>query len=354
MGLSAKEQFRWWGIGFVVFVLTVWLLGGALTPFVLGAAIAYFLDPLADRLERLGFPRLLATIVIMALALIVVVILTVSVFPMIFGQLQALISAMPQYFTQLGAFLNERFPWVIEEGSPVRSALASVGEAIQSNGLSLLNSILTGSLAVLDSLLILFVSPVVAFYLLLDWDKMIAEVDKWLPREHASTIRRLTGEIDTVLAGFVRGQLTVSLILGTFYATALGLIGLQFGIVIGMIAGILTFIPYVGSITGGVLSIGIALFQFWNEPLWILVVAAVFLGGQAVEGNILTPKLVGGSVGLHPVWLMFALAAFGAMFGFAGLLIAVPVAASIGVLGRFGLQQYLDSKLYKGPEPPAE
>ncbi|MFT5062149.1 MAG: putative PurR-regulated permease PerM, partial [Polaromonas sp.] len=153
---------------------------------------------------------------------------------------------------------------------------------------------------------------------------------------------------DRVLASFVRGQLTVCLILGGFYSIALMLVGLNFGLVIGAIAGLLTFIPYVGSLVGGGLALGIALFQFWGDWPWILLIAAIFFGGQMVEGNILTPKLVGSSVGLHPVWLLFALSAFGAMFGFVGLLVAVPVAASIGVLTRYGVGRYTDSLLYKG------
>jgi predicted PurR-regulated permease PerM len=161
-------------------------------------------------------------------------------------------------------------------------------------------------------------------------------------------VRRLAGEIDAALASFIRGQGTVCLILGVYYAAALMLVGLQFGLVVGAIAGLLTFIPYVGAIVGGGLAIGLALFQFWGDWVWIIAVAAIFQAGQLVEGNILTPKLVGGSVGLHPVWLIFALSAFGALFGFVGLLVAVPVAAALNVLTRFVIEQYKDSLLYKG------
>ena len=175
-----------------------------------------------------------------------------------------------------------------------------------------------------------------------------------MPSEHLATIRKLALEIDAVLAGFVRGQITVSSILGSFYAISLVLIGLQFGAVIGLVAGLISFIPFVGSIIGGGLSIGVAIFQFWEDPIWIGVVAAVFILGQFFEGNILSPKLVGGSVGLHPVWLMFSLSAFGALLGFVGLLIAVPVSASIGVIGRFLMDQYMDGPLYKGPHHSEE
>ena len=190
--------------------------------------------------------------------------------------------------------------------------------------------------------------PVVAFYLLLDWDNMIARIDKLLPREHRDTIRQLGRDIDQVLAGFVRGQVLVCLILGTFYSVALMLAGLNFGLIVGAIAGLVTFIPYIGALTGGALAIGLALFQFWGDWFQIGIVAGIFALGQFLEGNIITPRLVGKSVGLHPVWLLFALSAFGTVFGFVGMLVAVPVAAALGVFARFGIAQYLDSRLYRG------
>jgi predicted PurR-regulated permease PerM len=186
--------------------------------------------------------------------------------------------------------------------------------------------------------------------MLLDWDAMIAKVDSWLPRDHAPTVRRLAAEIDKVMAGFVRGQVSVCVILGTFYSIALMLAGLQFGLIVGAIAGAITFIPYVGSLVGGTLAIGLALFQFWGDWVQIGIVAAIFALGQFFEGNILSPKLVGGSVGLHPVWLLFALSAFGSIFGFVGMLVAVPVAAMLGVLTRFGIERYRQSLLYRGVE----
>jgi predicted PurR-regulated permease PerM len=205
------------------------------------------------------------------------------------------------------------------------------------------------SVSGLVNIIVLFVIvPVVAFYLLYDWDNMVAKIDALLPRDHAPTIRQLAREVDRTMAGFVRGQGTVCLILGAFYAIALALVGLNFGLIVGAIAGALTFIPYVGALVGGVLAIGLALFQFWGEWWWIVAVWAIFQSGQFVEGNILTPKLVGDSVGLHPVWLIFALSAFGALFGFVGLLVAVPVAAMIGVFARFAIAQYKQSPLYKG------
>jgi predicted PurR-regulated permease PerM len=195
---------------------------------------------------------------------------------------------------------------------------------------------------------LLVVTPVVAFYLLYDWDRMVATVDGWLPRDHRKTIHNLLVEINEAVAGFVRGQGTLCIILGAFYGIALTIAGLNFGLLIGLFAGLVSFIPYVGSLSGFILSVGVALVQFWPSWIPIAIVVAIFIVGQFLEGNILQPKLVGESVGLHPVWLMFALFAFGSLFGFTGMLVAVPVSAAIGVIVRFALGRYLASELYWG------
>ncbi len=224
---------------------------------------------------------------------------------------------------------------------------AFVGQAANFVG-GLLSSIWSGGQALISIIGLAVVTPVVAFYLLLDWDRMIERIDSWLPRDHQKTIRTLVSDMDAVVAGFVRGQVLMCIILGTFYALGLLLIGLKFGLLIGLTAGLISFIPYVGAIVGFGLSIGVALVQFWPDFFMIGAVLAVFVLGQFLEGNVLQPKLLGGSVGLHPVWLMFALFAFGSLLGFVGMLIAIPAAAVVGVLARFTLKQYLASSLYAG------
>ena len=221
--------------------------------------------------------------------------------------------------------------------------MTTIFESIWASGLALFN--IAG---------LFVVTPVVAFYMLLDWDRMVAKVDSWVPREHVATVRAIASDINTSSAGFVRGQGTLSLALGIYYAIGLTITGLNFGILIGLFAGLISFIPYVGSLVGLVLSVGLAIIQFWPDYFMIGAVALVFIVGQFIEGNILHPLLVGKSVGLHPVWLMFALFAFGALFGFVGLLIAVPAAAAVAVLVRFALNRYLESPLYKGhaDDPP--
>ena len=232
-------------------------------------------------------------------------------------------------------------------GSP-NSSLSDFAARVAAWVGAILASIWSGGLALVNVLSLLVVTPIVAFYMLNDWDLMIAKVDSWLPRDHAPTIRALASSIDGAMAGFIRGQGTVCLLLGLFYAVALSVAGLNFGLLIGLGAGLLSFIPYVGSIVGGVLAIGMALVQFWPEWIPIAIIIAIFAAGQFIEGNFLSPYLVGNRIGLHPVWLMFALFAFGYLFGFVGLLLAVPLAAAAGVLVRFALQQYLNSPLYLG------
>ncbi len=348
MALPVKDQLKYWGIAAAVFFIVLWALGNQLLPFVLGAAIAYFLDPVADRLEDLGLSRAFATAIITLSAILIFVVLALLVVPTLVSQTVALINAAPEIASQIGTFLTGRFPSLLDDQSTLRQSLDAVALTIQSRGGELLDRALTSAASLLNVLVLFVIAPVVAVYLLLDWDRMIARIDELLPRDHAPVIRRLSGEIDATLASFIRGMGTVCLILGTYYAVALMLVGLQFGLVVGFVAGILTFIPYVGALVGGALAVGLALFQFWGDWLWVLLIAGIFQLGQIVEGNILTPKMVGDSVGLHPVWLILALTVFGSLFGFVGMLVAVPLAAAIGVLVRFVVEQYRSSRLYKG------
>ena len=348
MALPVKDQIRYWTIATVAFLVILWFLGDVILPFVLGGAIAYFLDPIADRIERMGASRAVATTLITLGALLIFVLMALLVIPLLVQQAVSLFDTAPKLFQDLQGFLTAKFPSLVDQDSVLRQSLISVGETIRERGGELLNTVLTSVNSLVGIVLLFVIVPVVAFYLLYDWDNMVAKVDDLLPRDHAPTIRHLAAEIDKTLASFIRGMGTVSLILGTYYAVALMLVGLQFGLVVGALAGLVTFIPYVGALVGGALAIGLALFQFWGDWLSIGLVAGIFVLGQVVEGNVLTPKLVGSSVGLHPVWLIFALSVFGSLFGFVGMLVAVPVAAVIGVVARFGIGSYKGSLLYRG------
>ncbi|MFD1795551.1 AI-2E family transporter [Paracoccus aurantiacus] len=352
--MSTRKQVIWWGTAGAVLLLVLWLLGQAILPFIIGAGVAYLLDPLADRMERAGLSRTMAVVTITLGALLVFITFVLFLAPIVLRQASQLVEAAPDMINRLQEFLVARFPSILAEGGPVESSLNNLSSLIGEKGGQVLTSVLSSISGVVGVIALFVIVPVVAFYLLLDWDRMVERVDKLLPRQHAPTIRRLAAEIDNTLSGFVRGQGTVMLIQGTFYSVSLMAVGLPYAVAIGMGAAILGIIPYVGTLIGGATAIGVAMFTFWDEPLWIAVVAAIFIIGQVVEGNYLQPKIVGNHVGLHPVWLLLALSVFGSLFGFVGMMVAVPLAAALGVLVRFGTDRYVESPLYTGVDPDPE
>ena len=358
MALPARQQALYWSSATVLFLLVFWALEDVLLPFVMGAAIAYLLDPVADRLEDMGLSRSKAVFVISLVALILLLPLALFVLNVVVTQLGALtsISFSPEKIVEIQKRLVSILPTAIAENIDLQKTFEDIAAFIrpkaetlfQSVGKSLLGALMSSAMSLVNIIILILVVPVVTIYMLLDWDNMIARIDSLLPRDHVNTIRALASEIDRTLSSFVRGMGSVCLILGTYYAFSLWMVGLSFGFAVGFFAGLVTFIPYLGSIMGGALAIGLGIFEFWGEWDKLAIVAGIFFLGQVVEGNYLTPKLVGGSVGLHPVWLLLALSSFSALFGFVGMLIAVPVAASIGVLIRFGTDQYTAGSLYKG------
>jgi predicted PurR-regulated permease PerM len=353
MAIGLTRQMIFWAAALAVFIILLWLLHGVMLPFVAGMVLAYLFDPLANRIERLGVNRLLATLVIIGLFILIFVLLIILVAPILFAQLLALVDNLPNYVARLQQLIaDSNREWLnklvgdslggAELGTMVKQGAGGVTD--------FLRSLWTGGRALISIFSLLVITPVVAFYLLNDWNRVVSAIDNWLPRAHADTIRALAREIDAAIAGFVRGQSGVCLILGSFYAVSFSFVGLSFGLVIGLIAGLISFIPYVGTLTAFVVSVGVGVAQFW--PNWTPLIAIVIINfvGQALEGYVLSPYLVGPSVGLHPVWLMFALLAFGYLFGFVGLLVAIPLAAAVGVLVRFALRQYLASPFYTGVE----
>lgn len=351
--MSLERQVSFWVAALAVFVFLLWLLSEILLPFVAGMALAYLLDPLARRLERMGISRTLGASGILGLVIVAFIVLVILLAPVLSAQLADLIDDLPRSVARLQSLVSESTrEWLGKIfGGKLPDAGQSAGDLVKSGaGLltAFLASIWSGGKALFSLVSLLVITPVVAFYLLCDWDRLIATVDGWLPLPYRGTVRSLVSEIDRTIAGFVRGQALVCLILGAFYAVGLTLAGLRFGFVIGFLSGVISFIPYVGSLTGLVVGGIVALAQFWPNWMPLATVIGVFLVGQILEGYVLTPRLVGAQIGLHPVWLMFALLAFGYLFGFVGLLVAVPVAAAIGVLARFALRRYLESPLYTG------
>jgi predicted PurR-regulated permease PerM len=354
--LSLRRQLIFWAGALLVFIALLWLLGDVLLPFVAGMVLAYLLDPIVRKLQKLGLSRPIASVLIVVIAIAVIVFALVMLLPILGEQIAGFVDRMPQYVQRIRQFVQEQsHGWLgqmIGEKLPeAEKQLGGVAATAAGWAAGFLGSLASGGRALVSIISLFIIAPIVAFYLLLDWERMIAAVDSWVPVPYRETVRGLAREMNAAISGFVRGQAIVCLILGTFYSVALISIGLHFGLLIGIVAAVLGFAPYVGTITGFLLAVGVAVAQFWPDWTMPALAAAIFMTGQFVEGNILQPFLVGKEVGLHPVWLMFALLAFAYLFGFVGLLVAVPTAAAIGVLVRFLLRQYLASSYYTGGKP---
>jgi predicted PurR-regulated permease PerM len=361
--MRIEWQIVFWAVAFLLLGLLLWLFSGVVLPFAAAVALGYLLDPVVDRLERLGLNRLGATLIIIAFLALVLVLISILIVPVLWRQLVSFVEALPAYAVKLqelisgglgrlsreyGGILADKLGLGREAGAGLASATNDLVAQAARWVASFLNSLLTRGAALISLISLLVVTPVVTFYMLLDWDKMVAAIDGLIPLRHRETVRGLAREIDIAMAGFLRGQSLVCLFLGSWYGIGLSLIGLDYGLLIGITAGILSFIPYVGSLTALILSSIIAIVQGWPQGKLLLMSLGVVLLGQFLEGNILSPKLVGESVGLHPVWLIFALLAFGSLFGFTGLITAVPAAAAAGVILRFAAGRYRTSSLYTG------
>jgi len=354
MSYSSKIAF-WLAISLALVAVIV-SLREVLLPFVAAMALAYVLNPLASRIERLGVNRLVATLVIILVLLIAIVLVLVLTLPSAIRELAYFIDSFPTYVRQLHMLAsNSDHPWVSKIiGEGLGEAEHSMGSltALASGWLSsFLHSIWSGGRALISLFSLVIVTPIVASYLLYHWNGLIKTIDNWVPPARRETVRALAREIDNAIGGFVRGQSALCIVLAVFYAVLLWLIGLKHGALIGLTAGLISFIPYVGSLSGLTVSTCVAVAQFWPNWTSISLIPAVFLMGQSLADYVLAPYLVARRVHLNPVWVIFALFAFGYLFGFAGLVIAVPAAAAIGVITRFALRQYLESPLYATAAP---
>jgi predicted PurR-regulated permease PerM len=354
--MRIERQFVFWSLAFLVFIGLLFLLRHILLPFVVGAALAYLLDPLANLLIRRRINRLVAALLIMALFVIVFAGILLLIAPVLVDQLAAFVGKLPGYLQRLQALVADpSHSWLLKlmggtSGSG-QGSFAELMDKLVGYFTDMLSTLWTKGEALLSVLSLFVITPVVTFYLLVDWDRVVSSLDSLIPLPQRRTVYGLMGEINKALSGYVRGQLMVCGILGTYYAIALTLAGLNFGLLIGVVSGFLTFVPYVGSLTALVVSFAVAVAQFHPDWTHVLIIVGVVLVGQFLEGNVLSPKLVGESVGLHPVWLIFALVACGYFFGFVGLLLAVPFAAAVGVLTRFGVARYRSSPFYTGNGP---
>lgn len=350
---AERGNLRFWLIGAAVFAGLLVLLGDILMPFVAGMAVAYLLDPLVERLARRGVSRTAGTLVVLGVFFLIAVGLVLMLVPLLHTQIAAFAGRVPDYVARAKAAFGPL--WELAARHISDEDLKRLPELVGGQAgramefaLKFLAGLISGGAAIASLLSLIFITPLVAFYLLRDWQKVTGAIDGWLPRAQADTIREQLAAIDSVLAGFVRGQAMVCFTLAVLYALGLGLIGLDFGLVVGVFAGLISFVPFIGALVGGVLAVALGLVQF-GLTAKLGMIALVFVVGQALEGNVLTPKLVGDRVGLHPVWVIFALLAGGSLIGFLGVLLAVPAAAVVGVLARFALKRYLASPIYRGP-----
>jgi|GEM_PF-22237 len=358
-GSNLRRVIFWLGL-LLLFCLFLFIFSDILLPFVAGLVLAYFLNPIVELCEKIGISRPWATAIIVLVAVFVLVAALVLLVPVVVQQLVSAVKNLPDYFNSLQRIFakidtNRLRHYTGIDISNLQNDLNSVLGQATNILKTILPSLWNSSKTIVNTATLVVVTPVVAFYMLLDWERLIHTLDSWIPRNRLSVVRGIVKQMDHAVAGFIRGQGTVCLVLACYYAILLTICGINFSLLIGLFIGVVAFIPYVGSTMGLILSVGMACVQYWPDHWpWIAAVVGVFLVGQFLEGYVLQPKLVGHSVGLHPVWLMFALFAFGSLFGFTGMLIAVPAAAAIGVLVRFALNGYLHSVFYEGIYSPGK
>lgn len=350
------QTLLWSGFGLALLWL-LYLLGPILTPFLLAGILAYICAPLVETLVRRGLPRMLGVVLVMLIAIALLIGLALILLPLVRDESRLLAERLPD---GLALWNEQAAPWLKHnlglnlrmrlDPASLKKLIADNWENAQDILQSLLPSLKIGGMALLGLLTNLMLAPVVMFYLLLDWHSLLARFDGFVPRPWHAKTRKIAGEIDAVLAEFLRGQISVMLALAAYYSVGLWLAGVSFALPVGLVTGLLIFIPYVGYILGLVLALLVALLQF--EGLGpIIGVAVVFGIGQVLESFVLTPRLVGDRIGLHPLAVIFALLAFGQLFGFFGVLLALPASAALLVGLREISTTYLDSRFYRGEEP---
>jgi len=353
--LKMSKKLVFWAI--VIFIILAFLtsVSEILFPFIFGLFIAYFFDPLVCRLVRNGMNRTLASGIIVGTFTATLIAIVALGAPVLAKQGQALAENIPHYYAQ---FKNEIIPDLERQMYKISPELAHQAKIEASNQADFVNiqkrvtkfvaHLLNSGTWLFNLLSLIFVTPFVSFYILRDWGGFKAKVDELLPRQYADTIKEQINKIDRTVSAYLRGQLNVCLILGTYNAVALTIAGLNFGFLIGFGAGLLCFIPFVGVAIGGLIGITVALFQYGFDPEQVGIIAAIFVFGQFIEGNFIAPKIVGDKVGVHPAWIIFGMLAGGSLLGFTGVILAVPLTAIINVLIQFAIEEYEKSEYYNG------
>lgn len=340
-----------WLVCLAILVAFVLVFRNILTPFVIGITVAYLLNPLVTKFEQRRIGRTTITVIILTLFFLGITLLLLLVIPPLYREAATLASQAPEYLQLLSERLR---PYLSQMGQEVSNGNLeqSIREFLQNNisnafslSSNLLASLLSGGQALIGFFSVLFITPLVAFFMMREWPAVTTFIDDLLPRHDYDELKKLLSAIDGKIAGFVRGQLLVALSLGFTYAVTLSIAGLEFGILIGLSAGMLSIIPLFGSIVGLLVSVIVAWFQA-GDLVFTGIIAGIFLIGQLLEGNVITPKLLGESVGMHPLWILFSIMAGASLFGIVGMMISVPVAATIGVLVGFAVERYKDSSYY--------
>ncbi len=351
--MRPERQAMYWLLLLIAASLAVILLSDAILPFVLGLLLAYALNPLVRFVMRTGLPRTVASSVVLVFGMAAIGSTLTLLAPVIIDQVQKFAISLPELSAKLKLVaediarerLGSRYP---EFQGQIEMALSSAFGNSSSFATTAVNQVLAQMKSLWTIISVVLVTPLVAFYVLCDWEPMRTKIDGWLPRRYAPTVRQLGTDIDGAISAFVRGQGMVCLILALYYAVAMQIIGLNYGLSLGIATGVLSFVPFVGWALGLIVSMAVATAQYWPAFQPIALVALVFVVGYVLDAFVLSPKLVGERLGLPPVWLLLALAVFSSLLGFVGILIAVPVAAAIAVVVRHLLQVYLASDLYDG------
>jgi predicted PurR-regulated permease PerM len=344
--MKAKDKIILYLIFTILFLAFIYAIKSILIPFISAIIIAYFLDPLADRLEKFGLSRTTSASTILGVFLISISLLFILVLPLLYSQMLSLFAVLPGY---INIVINEIYPQIYQFTTKHGFVLEpDIHNYLTNENLTnmfgfsgtILDSIMQSGVVLFNVISLIFITPVLVFYMLRDWDLLVKQINKYLPSNHGKEIRNIFKDIDTTLSGYVHGQFNVCIILGILYAISLSILGLNFGFLIGFLTGFLSFIPYIGMLLGVSAAIIISLFQWGFDSFYISLVLVIFLTGQVFESNFLTPKLVGDKIGLHAVWIIFGLFVFGVLFGFIGVLLAMPATAICGVLIKFLALQY--------------
>lgn len=353
--MTPAAKIGFWASFVLLLIGFLWVFDSVVMPFILGIVIAYLLDPVMRKFARRNIPRWASALLVLSVFCLGIAVILMLTVPLVLRQGEMLITQLPRYIEMIKDYAEPYIGWLKDRaGEDYVDQLAGAmqsgaGEVVGVTG-GILGSIATGGKFMMEFLTTLVLTPLVAFFMMKEWPHIVKWVESLYPRQHEALIRRLLRKIDGKVAGFIRGQITVAFMLGLIYAVALSLAGLNYGFLIGIGAGVFSIIPLVGSTLGLVVGVAVAWFQM-HDLTFVFIIAAIFMAGQFIEGNFLSPKVVGDRVGLHPLWIIFALMAGGSLLGIVGMLIAVPVAATIGVLAGFAIERYKASALYqRAPE----